>query len=155
MTSETGLWRWLKGANKELRADLHMQRVENSVGSGAPDVEGKLRLGDQFWIELKSAKRPKADGPVRFKVRDAQVEWLKRRALVGGRGWLLLQVGSGHAARRYLIHGSLARQIKAGCAEAWLEDRCALGMHPGYRPSPADVVRKAAGAWDYRPTLTS
>ncbi len=146
MTRESGLWRWLKGARLRLREDLHIQRVENSVGSGTPDVEGKLNGGDQFWIELKSTARPKRDGPVRFKVRDSQVEWMRRRAAVGGRPWLLLQVGSGRAAERYLIPGEYAAQVQEGRTETTLTQMCEVRQHGRLDCNdPADVIRRAAG----------
>ncbi len=124
-----------------LREDLHLQRVENSVGSGAPDVEGKLRRGGQFWIELKSTARPKRDGPVRFKVRDSQVEWMRRRAAVGGRAWLLLQVGSGRSAARYLVPGEHAKMVQDGATEVTLTQMSETRQDD----DPADVIRRAAG----------
>lgn len=144
-TREAGLWRWLKGARKVLRDDLHMQRVENSVGSGAPDVEGKLRGAGQFWIELKSTARPKRDGPVRFRVRDSQVEWMRRRAAAGGRTWLLLQVGSGRSAERYLVPGEHAKMVQNGATETTLMQVCEMRQYTGFSSrSPEDVVRRAA-----------
>ncbi len=143
-TKEASLWRWLKGAGRELRGDLHMQRVENSVGSGAPDVEGKLRQGEQFWIELKSAARPKKNGPVRFKVRDSQVEWMRRRVAVGGSAWLLLQVGSGRAAERYLVPGKYAKTVQDGATETTLTQMCEMRQDRSNSNDPADVVRRAA-----------
>ncbi len=144
-TRETSLWRWLKGAGRELRDALHMQRVENSVGSGASDVEGMLRLCGQFWIELKSTARPKRGGPVRFKVRDSQVEWMQRRAAVGGSTWLLLQVGSGRAASRYLVPGKYAKMVQDGVTETTLTQMCEMRQHGFDSNDSADVVRRAAG----------
>jgi hypothetical protein len=145
-TRESGLWRWLKDAKQELRDELHMQRVENSIGGGTPDVEGHLFAFGQFWIELKSAARPKSDLPIRFKVRDAQVEWMRRRAKSGfHRAWLLLQVGSGKSARRYLVPGRHAGSVRDGVTEAWLQEKCSLLQWSGPGPhSAADVVRAAA-----------
>ncbi len=146
VTREAGLWRWLKGARLELRGDLHIQRVENSVGSGAPDVEGQLRFAGQFWIELKSTVRPKRDGPVRFKIRDSQVEWMRRRTAVGGKVWLLLQVGSGRSAQRYLVPGKYANIIQAGVTEVTLTQMCEVRQYDRFdRDDPADVIRQAAG----------
>ncbi len=129
----------------ELREDLHIQRVENLVGSGAPDVEGKLREGSQFWIELKSAARPKRDGPIRFKVRDSQVEWMRRRVAVGGQAWLLLQVGSGRAAERYLVWGGHAAKVQEGWTETTLIQACEIRHERFKKNDPADVIRRAAG----------
>ncbi len=145
-TREAGLWRWLKEARKELRESLHLQRIENAVGSGAPDVEGQLLHRGQFWIELKSAARPKKGGPVRFKVRDSQVEWMRRRCLIGGRAWLLLQVGSGRAAARYLVPGKYAKKVQEGWTEVTLMQVCVLRQDDVQHDyGPADIIRRAAG----------
>ena len=141
MARETALWNWLRKARKELRSDLHMERVENGAASGTPDVEGLLTGGSQFWIELKSAPRPKRGGPVRFKVRAGQVEWLRRRCAVGGRAYLLLQVGSGASARRYLVWGDYAASIMNGVSE----DRLGTLRDNLDGEDPADLIRRAAG----------
>ena len=137
----------MKSARLELRESLHLQRVENSVASGPPDVEGQLLHRGQFWIELKSTARPKRGGPVRFKVRDSQVEWMRRRCRVGGRVWLLLQVGSGRSAARYLVPGRYAGQVQEGMTEVTLMQVCEMRQRPNglNSDSPADVIRRAAG----------
>lgn len=122
MARESSLWIWLKSARLKYRGTLHMNRVENSVSAGMPDVEGQLKDHAQFWIELKSAPRPKGDGPVAVKIRDAQVEWLRRRDKAGGNAWLLIQVGSAAKAKRYLVLGMHAARIQAGVTEAELAD---------------------------------
>lgn len=147
MTRETSLWNWLKRVSKDPDfgiAHLHMGRVENSVARGMPDVEGFLHGGNQFWIELKSATRPKhPQTPVRFAVRDreAQVEWLKKRCRLGGRAWLLLQVGSGPERRLYLVNGMLAKKVYAGVTESRLRSMSVLVDD---RPSPGYVISAAA-----------
>lgn len=146
MARETALWTWLKKAKPHFRYDLHMNRVENSTMKGMPDVEGHL-IGQgfgQFWIELKSSARPARPAtPVRFKVRDreAQVEWLRRRRMVGGKAWLLLQVGSGGARKHYLVPGEDAGEVYEGATEQRLQELSRLreGKH-----TPHDVVRRAA-----------
>ncbi len=147
MTRETGLWRWLKKARPELREDLHIKRTESPVASGIPDAGGKLRHADQSHIELHTGARPRRDGPVRFKVRDTQVEWMRRRIAVGGQAWLLLQVGSGHGAERYLVWGIHAETVQGGVTETTLVQMCEVRQcSPRLdRNDPADVVRRAAG----------
>lgn len=144
MARETRLWVWLSKARKFYRADLHMDRVENSLMSGMPDVHGHLKNMGSFWIELKSAQRPRNNiAPVRFKVRDreAQVHWMRRHVKAGGRAWLLLQVGSGHGRRIYLVHGSLADEVYQGRSEAWLRDNSVLGRVP---VEPPMIIAMAA-----------
>ena len=119
---ETRLWSWLSGTTKKhFKHDLHLNRIENSVSQGMPDVEGCLRRV-QFWIELKCEKRPANWGTkVRPKFRPAQPPWLRRRIEAGGRAFVLLQVGAGRDARRYLVRGDLADEMAAGVTEDWLE----------------------------------
>ncbi len=104
MARESALWDRIRDtAIPTLLATGHavdLQRLENLVGVGHPDVEGCID-GQQVWIELKSEARPKRkDTPIRPKLRTSQSEWHKTRAAVGFRYyWVLLQVGSSRAAR--------------------------------------------------------
>lgn len=84
-----------------------------------PDVEGTL-THHQFFIELKSTARPaRPTTKVRFAVRDreAQIDWLTKRWALAGNAWLLLQVGSGHQAKRYLVPGKHAQKVYDGVTE--------------------------------------
>ena len=146
MSRESSLWSWLKQATRELREQLHMCRVENSVWLGMADVEGQLYGDGQFWIELKSSARPaKPETPVRFKVKDreAQVQWLTRRWKAGGAAWLLLQVGSATHRKVYLVAGLHAAEVYEGVTEQRLMELDWLNMA---KPTPVAVVRKAAAS---------
>ena len=114
---ETALWKWLSKARLIYREDLHMNRVENSVVSGFPDVEGYLQEYGQFWIELKIGKiTGKGDkARVRTKVRDKQVEWHRRRRQAGQRTWFLIQVGKD----KYMLSGKYARELREGPTVDW------------------------------------
>lgn len=116
--SESRLWTWLSGtARKHYKQKLHMHRVENAVMSGMPDVEGCL-CGIQFWIELKCAPRPSnIETKIKARFQPAQIPWLKARVRASGRAFVLLQVGSGAQAKRYLIPGHQANVLAAGCRE--------------------------------------
>jgi hypothetical protein len=94
-----------------------MQRVENLVGTGTPDVEGFYRK--QFWIELKAVGRP-INGHIDVEVSPEQVAWHRRRQRAGGATWFLIQVGSGHGAKRYLIPGHRADALHPDC-KPWQE----------------------------------
>ncbi len=118
-TLEKNLWRWVKdGCRGEFpRGLLYMERIENAVGQGHPDVDGCLDC-HAFKIELKTAARPANPGTcVSVKFTPAQVPWHERYYGAGGRAFLLIQVGSGHAARRYLIPGRKAAAVKLGVPE--------------------------------------
>ena len=119
--SETSLWQWLWKSWKTVpRSMLDVNRVENSAGTGMPDVEGFYKT-DQFWLELKVAERPKSkltEIDVKH-LRPKQVQWLHNRWLVGGNAWILLRVESttSKSSSAYLIPGKYSRQVKAGLTE--------------------------------------
>lgn len=118
-TRETSLWAWLRKFHAD---DLHMERVENAASSSHPDVDG-CKAGGAFKIELKTADRPARETTsIRTKFQPGQSDWLARRWACGGRAWLLIQVGSAHAARRYLIRGSVAFIVEDGVVEYLLRD---------------------------------
>lgn len=121
-TRENRLWAWLKLGSKSFRDRLHMSRVENAVLAGMADVEGCLD-GVQFWIELKTEARP-VNPTTRVKPRfqPGQPEWHRKRRRAGGRTFVLLQVGSGGSARRYMLPGELADRMAMGMTEKRLEE---------------------------------
>lgn len=96
---ESSLWSWLKKGGDSIDL-IHLERIENIAGVGTPDVQGWL--GCQFWCELKAlAKKPVID----CEVSPDQVRWARKRHMVGGYSWFLIQVGSGKDAERFLIPG--------------------------------------------------
>jgi hypothetical protein len=115
MAYEAALWKRVKAAGTHLKQcgfGVHLKRIENSVGSGHPDVEGCID-GVQIWIELKSEERPKRlTTPIRFKVRPSQDIWLQERVRAGCRHcFALLQVGQDRASKLYLVPGHLYPNI--------------------------------------------
>lgn len=98
---------------------LHLQRVENVVATGVPDVEG-CYVGESFWCELKGCDRPaKRTTPIRYKLTLEQVEWLEKRWRAGGNCFLYIRVGVGHDIRRYLLRGDRAREALTAHPEDW------------------------------------
>lgn len=79
--AETRLSSWLTtGARASFGSRLMIQRVENLVSSGTPDVEGLLHGGQQFWCELKVTSRPaREDTLVDVHFQDKQAKWLAKR----------------------------------------------------------------------------
>ena len=154
MTLESNLWGWLRGARRELGATLHINRVENGVMAGMPDVEGFLHIpggkGEvatigQFWLELKSSERPaRPTTPVRFSLRDreAQIEWMRTRWNIGANAFWLLQVGSGTERRLYLARGDLGERLKAGMTETELFAEVATYGFLGSKLSPGQVIKQ-------------
>lgn len=121
-----------------------MNRVENSAGKGMPDVEGCLRdgsVGHQFWLELKWESRPSdPKTKIKPKFRPQQIPWLHKRAKAGGRCYVLLQVGSGHDARRYLIPGDVAGSL----ANGWSEEKLAKISATCPKSAPHEIIADAA-----------
>jgi len=128
---EQNLWKWLKRESQPLVAigDLHMCRVENSVGLGYPDVEGCYN-GCGFNVELKAVARPKRK-TTKIKVRfeEEQIPWLRKRWNVGGSCWVLLRVGSGRSARHYLIPGIDAGLLQEGLTESQINHQSRIASN--------------------------
>jgi len=141
---ETSLWDWLKKAKLHFRKKLQIGRMENSVGAGMPDVEGCLEGHPAFWIELKVADLPARIGtPVRVKFQPKQVPWIEKRCSLGGKAFILLQVGSGRETYRLLIPGQHAAQVEAGLTMLELQG---LSLFPSSAPNSWRVIEEAAGA---------
>src|ERR1035437_501130 len=103
MAKESSLWQRCRGGIVHLRKCGHVAhfcRLENSAGTGNPDVEGVIN-GFQCWIDLKSTLRPARESTViRSKTQESQSIWHHERTLAGSRiHWVLIQVGEAHAAR--------------------------------------------------------
>ncbi len=140
-SSESSLWTWLNQAKYILRKDLHMCRVENLVMRGMGDVEGCLK-GHQFWIELKCEARPtNLSTNVIPKFRPEQLPWLNRRAQAGGRAFVLLQVGQGRLASRYLIAADDGYEVQAGMTETMLTALAQLDP----KAKAVNIIKIAAG----------
>ncbi|QNN99779.1 hypothetical protein P67b_00020 [Ruegeria phage Tedan] len=142
-TKENRLWQWLREARKLYREDLILERIENSLMGGMADVNGSLQ-GRDFWLELKTAAWPSTPGgKVQVKFQPNQPRWLGRRSKIGRNAFVLLQVGSGHKACRYLLDGIYAAKIEKGLTEGELE-RLAL-LDP--RSKAADIIQAARSSY--------
>ena len=146
MARESALWKRIRDtAVPELLYKKHkvdLQRLENAVGQGHPDVEGCID-GAQVWIELKSEDRPaRLTTLIHPKTRPSQSIWHKERTKAGSRiHWVLLQVGEGRKARLYLIPGDRYDEVKA--TEPELEE---LSVLPP-TASLAGVLLRATRGW--------
>jgi hypothetical protein len=145
MARESALWDRLKTAGKALRLSGHLvdiQRLENLVGVGHPDVEGCID-GAQIWIELKSEMRPARPWTtIHPKKRPSQAIWHRERSLAGCTvNWILLQVGEATSARLYLVPGWCYDKIEATEAEI-----ASLSVVPP-NAFPSDVLLRAAAGW--------
>lgn len=146
MAREKALWARIRDTAIPLllyqKHTVDLQRLENAVGQGHPDVEGCID-GAQVWIELKSEDRPvRITTMIRPKTRASQSEWHRERAKAGFRcHWVLIQVGESRKARLYLIPGDRYDDItttEAGLAE--------LSVIPP-ASDMADVLLRASRGW--------
>jgi hypothetical protein len=91
--SETSFWKYL---HQHLpQADAHYTRIEShDTAAGFPDVHYTLS-GNSGTIELKDAKRPRAQYPFRGAsgLRRSQITWMTHECDAGGRVFLALQCG--------------------------------------------------------------
>jgi len=92
--------------------NAHGTRVEGL--KGFPDWEG---VAGGVWaaVEYKAARLP-ARPETRIKVRyeDGQVQWLEDRWRAGARSYVLLQLGSGRGAPRFVVRGRDAARLEEG-----------------------------------------
>jgi hypothetical protein len=127
---EASLWQWLKDHRKELRPLRHdIQRIENGVGKGTPDVEGCIDA-KTFWCELKIALKMKGDN-FRIHITGDQVRKALRRENAGGRSWVLIRIcgDTWRDNRHYLIAGKNSEELMKPISRARLEELSACQPH--------------------------
>lgn len=103
---ERDLWHALRDA---VSPHGHIERIENMVGNGMPDVTFCILPGIEGFIELKWAPRWPKDPTVILKLKHftpQQRIWLRQRTRAGGRCYVLLQVGDD----RILLTGEWAQR---------------------------------------------
>lgn len=147
MSLESSLWSWLSNVRHVMRENIHLTRVENMIGAGFPDVDGFAGLGRDrfsFKLELKSSPRPARPAtPVRFKLkgREKQIEFCRRRYLMGDNVYFLLQIGEGAERRVYLAPGDVGAELQRGVTESQAAILCLNGglvFHP--KATPSEVI---------------
>ena len=141
---ENSLWKWLKKAGDKQATFLHIHRVENSVETGCPDMEGFSWAAKRgFWTELKSCPEPGPSGLVDVALTGEQQYWLFARNRVEGLAWLLVRVGTGAKRRHYLLHGGeyLKQVVKESVTENWLAERSVIKDR---RPSALQLLAQMA-----------
>lgn len=77
---ESALWQQVKNGLEDV--DTHLCRLENSAGSGVPDVNA-CSHGVEVWLELKMFH----GNDLHF--RNSQRAWISRRLAVGGRVFIV------------------------------------------------------------------
>lgn len=106
-----------------------LERVENVVGVGTPDVNYCID-GVEGWIELKSPKEPLRAYSKLFadnhKLNQSQRNWFLRQRNAGGRGYILICTDK----RWMLIDGKHADCINKLTAAQLLQIACWRGHKP-------------------------
>lgn len=136
MAFEKSLWQWFR---KGLRGQpgLHMERIENLVGGGRPDINGCYD-GVVFDIELKRVHKLVHGTRVKVKFQPMQKPWLKKRWSVGGLSWLLIALGEGRSVRRFLVRGCDVEGLE-DCEISHLEDISVIAENA----KPIDILETA------------
>lgn len=116
-------------------ANLWLQRIENLVGVGMPDVLATTYGGRTAWVELKCARLPaRAATPVlgAAGLSAAQVAWHLKAATMNAPSYVLVRDDK---RQLYLLPGRVASRINAMCraelhdasvAASWSEISAAL-----------------------------
>lgn len=90
-------------------SELWLNRIENRVGVGDPDVEAIAAGGLYSKVELKAVHKapPRATTALLGDegLSTAQKNFLYRWNKLGGRSFILIGVGTGKTAEQYLVHG--------------------------------------------------
>lgn len=149
MAIDGGLWAWL-GPKCKTMEGLHIERIENSIGAGRPDVNGCFK-GSGFDIELKRGWDEKTSDKIKVKFQKAQPGWLKKRWKVGGNAWVLIKVGMGAKMRLYLIRGcDIGATTLVGDDLVWNTNERHLSDISVIRPdASADEVIKASAGFSF------
>lgn len=108
---ESSLWAWLRDGLKGSGLRHHVQRVENSVKVGTPDVEGVIEGGLPFWIELKVATVLVSRPQLRIETTVHQVFFAQKRWEVGGNSWYLIRAGKHPKREHFLVPGGLSEEL--------------------------------------------
>lgn len=144
---ESSLWAWLRDGLKGSGLRHHVQRVENSVKVGTPDVEGIIEGGLPFWIELKVATVLVSRPQLRVETTAHQVFFAQKRWQVGGNSWYLIRAGKHPRWEHFLVPGEHSELLHSRAVDlAWLREVSAADP----RSSPKELMLAAGQA---RPRL--
>lgn len=78
------------------RAGMFVERIENLVGEGTPDVHGVIKSSERaYWMELKVATQPARESSKLLGqkgLRQEQKSWLARYTRQGGTALIVVKV---------------------------------------------------------------
>lgn len=105
---EQKVWDAMKG---KAPFNFWLQRVENLVGDGIPDVHIMNNVGCWLWVELKAAILPKRETSKMLGtdgLRQSQINWHVKAASKMARAYILTRDDKGGL---YLHHCSIAKRF--------------------------------------------
>jgi hypothetical protein len=128
---EQRLWDVL---HNNVRPGLWLQRVENILLAGMPDVLGIYKNSVPFWIELKARELTpvKTTTPLlgsEYGLNVEQRNWHRMWCDLGGRSYILIGAGQRQRRRIYLIAGSWCDAVNGMPENALRECALANGMN--------------------------
>jgi hypothetical protein len=136
---ESNLWNWLRQAEQHVAPlELFWERIENGIARGTPDIHGVYRCV-AFVCELKAIARTTT---LNCELRNDQALKLRGWWHAGGLSWILVQVGMGRQAVRYLVEGRDAAKLCLPISETYLED---LSVNCLDESAPLDILRTMIG----------
>lgn len=120
----------------KLAVDAQWTTIETgAVALGVPDSEFCFAGGAQGWVEFKATNH------WRPKIREMQVQWIDKRARLGGNVWIAVRrMGS----ELWLVPGSMVVELSDGGLEA-VFGRC-LVWYGGPVSWPWKAIRGHLGA---------
>jgi hypothetical protein len=98
-------------------SDIWLQRIENMVSVGIPDLTHLVEGGVTGWIELKSVTTPKRANTRLMGdegLNKDQINWHLKYTSMGGDSWVLIR-DSGQ--RLFMLHGKHAAKMNDWCVE--------------------------------------
>lgn len=110
MKPEARLWQAIK--NKLALPRDRMDRIENSLGSGYPDVNATIDAED-IWIELKAPAEPaRPTTPLMMangnhRLLESQINWFCRQRQAGGIAFILVRTNK----RLLLVDGTIHAKV--------------------------------------------
>jgi len=108
MSEKTG-YQWMR---KIFRSPHRVDRIENLLVAGMPDVNVKVVQGIECWVEIKSPTEPKRSstaliGGSNHPVSQDQKNWFLRQRKAGGHAMFFIVTDK----RRMLVPGIYADQL--------------------------------------------
>lgn len=112
--------------------DFWLERIENMVSEGIPDVRVAWRPGGHTFVELKAPIAPKREATPLMKndgLRISQINWHIKTHSLGGRSWVLIRDDRG---RVLFVPGRLAAEMNQMSYGDLLAESYAHDLHQVY-----------------------